>query len=418
MFGDRLVATVLLADHPRSDHDHAPHRTTGFTARTLQVLTFVTVALSPNEGYIHAANGNLGKLAPGLLVVAWLATLVHQRRLPEHHPVHGPLAALATVVVASTAANMGNQPYALEYLIRWIPFLAITTVLVDVVSREVSVRLVLVAALSGATVAAGGALVSFLFIGNGRAQGPLTDPNDLAYVLVAALPLLVAVIPTDKRPRWVIPLAVGVAVLLALGAAATLSRGGGIALLAAAAVLALRKVVPVKVIVGVVAGIALALLAVFVVAQPVVASALGQKSFVASANVEDRSVRWQNAAKMFSAEPLLGVGPGGFRYHYSAVSHDAEPAEPNPVAHNMYVEVAAELGVFGFASFVMVIGAGLLASERALRRGATPSVVFGIQASLVAILVASAFLSEEYYMPLWSTIALGCALQIRATAKP
>lgn len=418
MLGDRLVMTDLLADHPQAGLDHAPHRTTGLMARTLQVLTFVTVALAPNEGYIHAANDNLGKLAPGLLVLAWLVSLIRERRLPQRHPIHAPLAALATVVVASTAANMGNQPYALEYFIRWVPFLAITAVLVDVVSREVSVRLVLVAALSGATVAAGGALVSFLFLGDGRAHGPLADPNDLAYVLVAALPLLVSVIPTGKRPRWVVPLAVVVAVLLALGAAATLSRGGGIALVAAAAVLVLRKVVPLKVIVGVVAGIAVALLAVFVVAQPVVATALGQKSFVASSNVEDRSMRWQNAAKMFSAEPLLGVGPGGFRYHYAAVSHDAEPAEPNPVAHNMYVEVAAELGVFGFASFVMVIGAGLLASERALRRGATPSVVFGIQASLVAILVASAFLSEEYYMPLWSTIALGCALQLRATAQP
>lgn len=420
MVGESVLVLRRLPDgSPHAPLDRPSSAPAGLIDRLLQVLVVATVALAPNEGYLLAIHGQLGKVAPGLLVAVWLLRLLGQRRLPVRHPVHGLLAALATVVVASTAVNVGLQPYALSYLIRWLPFLAITVVLIDLVSREIDVRLVLLAAVAGSTVASVGAVYSFLFLGDERATGPMDDPNDLAYVLVAALPLMVALVPATRRPRWLLPAAVAVTVLLALGAAATLSRGGAIALLVAGTWLGLRRAVPLKIIIGLVAGIGLALVVAYAVAQPVVMSALAQKSFVASSNVDDRTVRWEAAAKMLAAQPVLGVGPGGFRHHYTPVSHNAEPAEQTPVAHNMYLEVAAELGLVGFAAFVAVIAASLVATERALRRGADPPVVFGVQASLLAVLVASAFLSEQYYTALWSMIAVGCALQLRTTvSKP
>lgn len=408
----------LLTKHRPPPRIAAAHHS-GPTHRALQILVVATVALAPNEGYLLAIDENLGKIAPALLVVAWCIRLVGQRRLPVKHSVHVLVAALATVVVASTAVNVGVQPFAVEYLIRWMPFLAITVVLLDLVATEIRVGLVLVAAVAGSTVAAGGALYSFLFLGAGRASGPMEDPNDLAYVIVAALPLLLAATPAVRRSRWLLALTLGVAILLVLGAAATLSRGGALALLAAAAWLTVRRAVPMKVIAPLFAAVGLALVVTYVVAQPVLATALGEKSFVATSNVDDRTVRWVAAAEMLSSEPLLGVGPGGFRHHYTPVSHNAEPAEQFPVAHNMYIEVAAELGVLGFAAFAATIVAGLLASERALRRGADPHVVFGLQAGLVAVLVASTFLSEQYYMSLWSMIAISCALQLRtAESRP
>jgi O-antigen ligase len=413
---------VLVLDrHPltryRSPRGTAAASHNGPGHRALQILVVATVALAPNEGYLLAIDEDLGKIAPALLVVAWCIRLVGGRRLPVKHSVHVLLAALATVVVASAAVNAGAQPFVLEYVIRWLPFLAITVVLIDLVATEIRVGLVLAAAVAGATVAAGGALYSFLFLGAGRANGPMEDPNDLAYVIVAALPLLLAATPAVRRSPRLMVLVLGTAVLLVLGAAATLSRGGALALLAAVAWLTVRRAVPMKVVAPLFAAAGLALVVTYVVAQPVLETALGEKSFVASENVDDRTVRWVAAAEMLSSEPLLGVGPGGFRHHYTPVSHNAEPAEQFPVAHNMYIEVAAELGVLGFAAFVATIVAGLLATERALRAGADPPVVFGLQAGLVAILVASAFLSEQYYMPLWSMIAISCALQLRTTEQ-
>jgi putative inorganic carbon (HCO3(-)) transporter len=414
-----VSAEGVLDRHPLTKDRSGAAPEGGPGHRVLQILVVATVALAPNEGYLLAIDENLGKIAPALLVLAWCIRLVGQRRLPVKHPAHLLLAALATAVVASTAVNAGTQPFALEYLIRWLPFLVITVVLMDLVATEIRVGLVLAAAVAGAAVAASGALYSFLLLGAGRASGPMEDPNDLAYVIVAALPLLLAAAPAARRSRWFLLLTLGTAVLLVLGAAATLSRGGALALLAAAAWLTVRRAIPIKVIAPLFAVVGLALVVTYVVAQPVLATALGEKSFVASSNVDERTERWVAAAKMVSDEPLLGVGPGGFRHHYTPVSRNAEPAEQFPVAHNMYLEVAAELGVLGFAAFAATIAAGLLAAERALRAGADPPVVFGLQAGLVAVLVASAFLSEQYYMPLWSMIAISCALQLRtAESRP
>jgi putative inorganic carbon (hco3(-)) transporter len=388
----------------------------GPQARLLQVLAALTVALAPIEGYLLDANENLGKVVPALFVASWIAVRVQERRWPARHPVHAPIAALAFVVVASTAVNV-TSPYALEYMIRWLPFLAVTVALLDVVAREVPVRLVAVAAVTGALVAAGGALISFFVLDEARASGPLEDPNDLAYVIVAALPLLVVAVSRLRHRRWAISLVAVVAVVLILGMAVTLSRGGMLALGAAALWLVARKVVPVKAVAAVVLAALAAVLLAFVVAEPLMARALDQKSYVAGSNVDSRSFRGQIAARILAEHPVLGVGPGGFRSEYAGVSRNAEPAEQTPVAHNMYLEVAAELGLVGFAAFVCTIGAALLATERALRAGAEPWVVFGVQASLLAVLVASTFLSEQYYMPLWSMIAVGCALQLRAETR-
>ncbi len=67
--------------------------------------------------------------------------------------------------------------------------------------------------------------------GRQRATGPMDDPNDLAYVLVAALPLLVALTPRAQPATASCSRARALAVLvLVAGAAATFSRGGPLAL--------------------------------------------------------------------------------------------------------------------------------------------------------------------------------------------
>lgn len=150
-----------------------------------------------------------------------------------------------------------------------------------------------------------------------------------------------------------------------------------------------------------------------VVLGPLVATALEQKGNVGASNVDTRALRWQVGLSMLPEHPLLGVGPGGFRSNYVAVSGNAELAEQTPVAHNMYVEVAAELGLVGFGAFVATIVAALVAVERAIRRGGDRRLGLAVQAGLIAVLIASTFLSEQYYMPLWSAIAVACALDLR-----
>ncbi|UZF57549.1 O-antigen ligase family protein [Gordonia polyisoprenivorans] len=379
----------------------------------LSAAVALVVAAAPIEGYLIAAYPQLGKVPALVLVGIWLIVRVRQYRLPELQPVHVALAALALVVVLSTAVHL-TSPFSVEYAGRWLPFLLTCAVLIDAVAHEVKVEVVFAAALTGAAISAVGAVYSMFASGDLRASGPLTDPNDLAYVLVAALPLAVGFAP---HRRWHAILLGGVAVLLALGAATTLSRGGGIALAVAVTWLVIRRVIAIRAVVLAGIGAAVAVGLAWVFAHSLVASAVGQKGYIAASNVDTRLTRWHAAAEMLGTNPILGVGPGGFRSNYVATSHLAEIAEQTPVVHNMYIEVAAELGIAGIVLFIGLIVGALVACERALRLGAEPRVAIAVQASLLAVVSASVSLSEEYYMALWSILAIAYALYAKTAGE-
>jgi O-antigen ligase len=374
----------------------------------LRVLACATVALAPLEGYLLQVHGQLAKVMPAALIGVWLISLVRQRRLPAPHPLHLVLALLAVVLLTTSAVHVA-EPFTLEYLVRWVPFLVITVVLADVASREVPVRALLAACVGGAVVAASGGLLS-LFGGELRATGPLEDPNDLAFFLVGALPLLVA-LPARGRSRIVLLL---LGAVLVAGTAATFSRGGAIALTCALMWLIVRRALPIRAVVVTACVAGMAALVFAGVAQAELSRAFQEKSHIAGTNADTRMLRWQAAARMLCDSPALGVGPGGFRQEYAAASHNAEIDEQTPVAHNLFLEVAAELGLPGFALLIALVAIGFVASERALRSVADRRDVVAVQAALIAVLVASIFLSEQYYLPLWSLVAIAVAIEVRA----
>jgi O-antigen ligase len=368
----------------------------------LRAFACVTVFAAPLEGYLLQAHGQLAKLPPALLVVTWVVVRVRQRRAPEPHPAHAVLALFAVVLLVSSALHAGG-PYAAEYLLRWLPFLLVTVVLIDVVAREVPIRAILAATVAGAVVAALGGLHSLLAAGETRATGPLEDPNDLAYFLVAALPLLIAL-----RRGVVVA-----AVVLVAAAAATFSRGGALALTAVVAWLLARRALPLKALTAAAAALTALGVAAVLFAGPELDRAISEKSHIAGTNVDTRELRWQAAARMVADHPGLGVGPGGFRAGYPAASHNAEIDEQTPVAHSMYLEVAAELGVPGFALFAALLALTAVTSERVRRVTTDPVPMIAVQASLIAVVVASTFLSQQYYLPLWSLVAVVAAADLR-----
>ncbi|MEV7550374.1 O-antigen ligase family protein [Amycolatopsis sp. NPDC089917] len=377
----------------------------------LQTLAYATVALAPVEGYLTAGHGHLGKVAPALLIVAWLVNLVSERRTPRWTSLHALLALLA-VVVATTAAVHSPGTFTAAYTLRWLPFLVLAAVLADVTGHEVPIRGLLLAVSAGAVLAGAGALCSLFLDGQARASGPQSDPNDLAYFLVAAIPPLF--VARRETWKWRAAVVFAGAVLVA-GALATFSRGGALGLAAATAWLSLRRVLPWRVLAGSVIAVAVLCAGAMLLAGPQLTRATQEKTFIASSNVDTRELRWEAAARMVSADPVLGVGPGGFRDAYAAASHNAEIDEQTPVAHNMYFEVAAELGLPGFALFIAMIAVAVTTTERTVRTAA-PSAraeAVAIQASLLAVLVMSMFLSEQYYLPLWSLMALAVATGIR-----
>jgi putative inorganic carbon (hco3(-)) transporter len=391
-------------------------RRTPLDVQVLRVATCAVVALAPVEGYLIDIQAQLAKLPSVVLALAWLVVRIRTRSTGRLHAAQIVLGGLTALVLASTAVHLGD-PYALEYAGRWLPFLVLSALLIDVMGREVPVRWVLVSAVAGATYAAIGAMESVFVDGDTRASGPLDDPNDLACVLVTALPLLLVLVPKPRPGRRWHPLALVAllaAVVLAIGAVSTLSRGAAFAVAATVVLLAARQALPLRVLVaaGVLAVIGIG--ALVVVAPEQVDQAVGEKANIAAENIDTRELRWEAAARMLAENPVLGVGPGGFRSEYAAASGAAELAEQTPVAHSMYLEVGAELGIPGLLLFLGYIACGFVAGERALRLGADRKTVLATQGALLAVLVASIFLSEQYYLSMWALVAAMCGLELRA----
>ncbi|PRY18427.1 O-antigen ligase [Kineococcus rhizosphaerae] len=381
-----------------------------------------TLALAPLEGYLLAVNPNLSKLAPALFLVTWVVHRVFGgRAIGTSHPVTWCALTLLVLVLASAAVNLDNG-WALVYTVRWAPFLVLTVAMVDVLTHDVHPWAALAAFLTGAASCGVGALVSFLFLGDARATGPLDDPNDLAYVLTAAVPVAIVALVHLKDSRWKL-LAAPALLVLVLGAAATLSRGGAIAVTVVLLWALARRLVRVRTAALCAVLLALAAVPAFDLVRNVIDGALAQKQYIASTNIETRQLRWLAAARMMGDHPLLGVGPGGFRTGYVSYGRLAELDALTPVAHEMYLEVGAELGVIALLVFLAAIAAGFLASEAAVRnRGADSAgrrdrlrlAALAAQGSLLAVCTSSIFLSEEYYMPLWAALAITAAVHRRS----
>jgi O-antigen ligase len=384
----------------------------------------LTLALAPLEGYLQTVNGAMSKVAPGLFLVAWVADRAWYRRpFGTGHPVVVGVGALFVVVLVSATANPDN-PQAMFGVTRWLPFLVLCVALVDVLTHDVSPSVALTALVLGAVGAAGGALFSFVLLGDPRATGPLEDPNDLAYVLTAAVPIVLVRLGRARGRRLAL-LLVTLALLLA-GAAVTVSRGGALATIAVLGWIAVRRIVPARLLAGGAAAVVVVGGIGALLAAPQIRTALEQKNYIAATNVETRQLRWEAALRMLADDPLLGVGPGGFPVHYVKYSGFAELYERTPVTHEMYLEVGAELGGIGLALFLGLILLAATGTELTIRRlhghrvrARSPAddelllAAYAAQGSLLAVCVASSFLSEEYYMPLWAALAIGAALELR-----
>ncbi|MDF0530677.1 O-antigen ligase family protein [Tsukamurella sp. 8F] len=413
------AATAVRGSGPRVWVDGRPTVLRAAVHRAVAVLACLTVALAPLDEYVRALHPQAAKVPAILLVGAWLLGIALDRRLPRLHAVHVVLGLLLATVLASTCYHL-SSPYAMEYLIRWVPFLLVAAVLVDVCATDLKPTAILWSAAAGASTAAAGAVYSVLVEGDRRATGPLEDPNDLAYVLIAALPLLAALVSEQAaaalRLRRSGPLLV-LAVLLLLATAATFSRGGLVGAVVVLVWLVARRAIRPGALASLIGVLALGAGAALVVAMPLLTEALDEKKFVAGDNIDSRLLRWQSAGRILAENPLFGSGPGGVRSGYVAGSHLAEIAEQTPVTHNMYLEVGADLGIVGLALFIGTIVLAFVSAERARHAGADARTVTAVQASLLAIAAMSYFLSEEYYMSLWSMIAVACALGFRVTAE-
>jgi putative inorganic carbon (hco3(-)) transporter len=213
--------------------------------------------------------------------------------------------------------------------------------------------------------------------------GLMGNPNDVGmFLLVPAVAAVVMAVRSSGRRRWTYLV---IAVLLVAGMVASATRTALISFVAAMIVLAVLQA----------RRAAIAIVAVLLV----VALAVGSPSTTIGRSVRElghaamqrdyqrlfseRLLPFLAATEMTRDHPLLGVGPGAFRYHFMAYrvaiakKYPPEWTRGFPMnwgaVHNDHLQVAAEAGLVGYVLFLLSLS---LLARRSKPGSAEPRATF------------------------------------------
>ena len=219
----------------------------------------------------------------------------------------------------------------------------------------------------------------------GRWYGVLGDPNHDAMALVASVPILLMFLASG-RSAWQRVIGIVGVVACLMGIVATHSRGGSIGLAAAVVVWALlskRKALALTLVL--VAGASVAVFA---------PKSFWERNQTIAGYQEDESVHgrvqaWHVAGRAFQEHPILGVGEQAFLKAWDNYA-PLDAGVNRYVAHNLFLEVLAELGLVGFFGLVSFLGLSLYSAFKA-RNGEMAVEGRALFASIVGYLVCQQF---------------------------
>lgn len=379
---------------------------------------------------------NLGAKAAGLLIIGvWFATLSKRRERVSHTLRMTPWfwAAIAALLVWLSLSLLWSTDtgMVLADLWHWYAVALLTLIVGTTVTDRRVLGWMLLAFAVGATlgvlqgIITGGLSTSATAIetaSEGRLEGGTGDPNFLAAGVVTGIVIVSGMFTAlrGRATRWWLMAPLGI---LALGLAASESRGGavaaGFAVIAAMFVFRNRRA-EVLSVVAIAIGIAMAWFSI----SP---SAWDRVSDFDSGG-SGRDELWQVAWRMSEDNAILGVGLN----NYPVVAEDyvSEPGslerldlivDKAQVAHNAYLQLLAETGVIGLGLFLLVAGLSLSAAWKAagkFRRAGDlrfETAMHGVVVGMIALLAASFFISNGVDKRLWVLFGLGPASLAVAT---
>lgn len=319
-------------------------------------LALILIFMIPWENSVTIANlGTLVRVT-GLFVSAfWVLTVLVTGRFRKPHPFH--LAAFLFVLwnIVSIFWSLGNDE-TVQRAKTYFQLAGMVWLLWDLFTTSATLRAGAQAYILGAYVSIGSTLLNYL-AGNeayafsgGRYAGSNLNAGDLALILALGLPMawhLAVSAGTGKR-SYVLKLVNYAYIPLSL-----------FAILLTASRMALFAVVPALVfIIGSFSQLKLSsrilALAALTGSLLVLQSHIPQSSIdrlattsssIAAADLGGRMALWRAGITAFSQHPLLGVGSGAFR----------TVNEFGGAVHNTFLSVLAELGIIGFALFVIIL---------------------------------------------------------------
>lgn len=247
----------------------------------------------------------------------------------------------------------------------------------------------------------------------GRATGSLGQANELGAFLALFSVVALALVPAVRA--WAGKLAL--LALWGLGSFAillTLSRGSMLALLGGSFLVAWRGS---KVLFGVL--LAGMLLSPFwmpdYVRERISQSAVQGEDEGISVDMaaEKRLETWQTIFHVVADHPLEGVGFTGLGYVLPDLGAELGLADIKDSAHNTYLRMLSELGIFGLGIFVWLLWSCLRLANAAVRGARCAfdrGLAIGLSGSVVSIAISCAFGDRFFSVVLASSLWILCAV--------
>lgn len=260
-----------------------------------------------------------------------------------------------------------------------------------------------------------------------RLAGPIGEQNRYAQTLLMLVPLGLFQVWT-KQPFWRRVLSAVLTGFIALGVALTFSRGAAVGFALMIVAMFLLGYIKFYQLLIVGAGLFLVLQAV-----PQFGARLTSLEFLSSlssaedeagiaeadGSTQSRLTEMGAAALAFVDHPLVGVGPGMFRYHYQTYAEQIglRVHDSNRQAHNLYLGLAAEAGAAGMLCFAAIIFVTFreLARIRQRWQRSRPEVAYMAMAFMLAVasyLTTGLFLHMAYIRFFWVIMGLAGAIAV------
>lgn len=243
----------------------------------------------------------------------------------------------------------------------------------------------------------------------------LGDNNGVALGMLMLLTLIVALVQTSPRPWERRMLQVG-AIGVAVRAIVTYSRG---AFLAAGALALFYLIYSERRLRS-----ALGIVAICLIVIPVLPGQFWDRmnTITASEEARDESTAgrlhfWQVALRMAEANPVIGVGFNAFKYAYATYDPSEGGFGEDKAVHSSWFGALAELGIVGFALYVLMLAQTVILCHRAIRLTGNSTEGSHIRAfaralegCVVVAIVGGTFLHIQYSEMLWHLFGLGIAV--------
>jgi O-antigen ligase len=377
------------------------------------------------------------KAAGFVLALAWLAALANRRGdAPLLFRDHPWLAYAAVFFLTWSLASMlwAEDPGSARFeTTRLVQNAVLFFIVFTAISRRQHLLWVLGAYLGGAFLTAvvglagGSSSEQFSpYADTGRLSGGISDPNELAAILIPAIVVAAFLIAATSGPlnRWLLA---SLVLVLALALFFTQSRGGLLSL--AVVMLAtpfLAGPVRLRALVVILTVAALGLGYYALVAPPEALQHVTRFSVGSGTGREDL---WRVSLRMFEDHPVTGIGTGNFqvvepRYAVRNINLACvDLVVDNPkVAHNTYLHVLTELGIVGIAAFGAMVLGSLGIAWRAIgefaQRGERRMEILarGVLIGTIGMLAAFVFITAQYEKQLWLLLGVCAALSTLARA--